>query len=602
MGKAWAAIDDQGRFVTVAVLDAAVAASPGWREAFTGVADSLAQAPDGLAYTYADFSAESPWVAYPAEAGPGAEKLFRALGVEYTPVPTAVSPTSAPPRPVSGAPQPVSGPPQLPWAMQAGTIPAQLSAPQPVSPAAGPVRPTVSPSSGPPSDPPPYEPFTAPVRRIQPSAVPKRRTGLWVGVATAVLVLVAAGGGLVYLAGSSDDQPDPSAAAVPTAFPTVEPVNAAIKPWASVPPYSAQERALAVASPSLVFLEVVVTGYLRDRTTNAPLRDAPVSFNRRCSGFAVTPNGHVVTSASCAKPDEATARQAALDAHAHALVRENKLAANQIGGFVQANLAKTRFTGTDPAAEPASKVNGQSNYAKGGAVQPQAIPGEVVGASAPDAGNTALVKLSREGLPAVELTDSATIEVGGSLLIVGYDSADADVYWPRARLVVVTDTERRGSSPVYRINGDAGRAAYGGVALDPTGRVVGMLDVDPSRADKASRLVVPVAAALGTLGESGVKSQISDSDRRYRAGLDAYFSGDEAAAVSHFDQVVTAAPANVLAQAYRQNAVERQRLKGDDTSTGSSGPGLLLAGLVGALIVALPLLVVVLLRRRRYGR
>ena len=63
VGKAWAAIDGQGRFVTVAVLDATVAAAPGWREAFVGMTESLAQAPGGMPYAYADFSAEKPWVA-----------------------------------------------------------------------------------------------------------------------------------------------------------------------------------------------------------------------------------------------------------------------------------------------------------------------------------------------------------------------------------------------------------------------------------------------------------------------------------------------------------------------------------------------------------
>ena len=43
VGKAWAAIDEQGRFVTVAVLDAAVGGRPGWREAFAGTAELLAQ-------------------------------------------------------------------------------------------------------------------------------------------------------------------------------------------------------------------------------------------------------------------------------------------------------------------------------------------------------------------------------------------------------------------------------------------------------------------------------------------------------------------------------------------------------------------------------
>lgn len=215
VGKAWAAIDEQGRFVTVAVLEATVAATPGWREAFAGAADLLAQSPDPVPYTYADFSAAAPWVAYPAEAGPGAEKLFRALGVDYTPAPMAAPPTSAPPSvsapPVSAPPQPVSGGPQAPWAVQTGPIPGQLvsAAPHPISgvpaspaavtssPPAAHISPVSGPSAGtfvPPVGVPPHDPFSSPAQRIRPSEPRPRRTGLWIGIAALVLVLVGGAG------------------------------------------------------------------------------------------------------------------------------------------------------------------------------------------------------------------------------------------------------------------------------------------------------------------------------------------------------------------------------------------------------------------------
>ncbi|MEW2381361.1 hypothetical protein AB0873_04620 [Micromonospora sp. NPDC047707] len=242
VGKAWAAIDDQGRFVTVAVLDAAAAAAPGWREAFAGVANSLAQAPDPLPYTYADFAADAPWVAYAAEVGPGAEKLFRALGVEYTPVPTAVSPTSAPP--VSAPPQPVSGPPQAPWAVQAGPIPGQpvSAAPHPISGApASPAAPDLTPAPSPrspvphsaPADVPPRDPFASPVRRITPSEPPRRRTGLWIGIAALVLVVLASAGGVAIWSGSDDDPTPPVASSsdpAPPAVPTAPPQSPGIEP------------------------------------------------------------------------------------------------------------------------------------------------------------------------------------------------------------------------------------------------------------------------------------------------------------------------------------------------------------------------------------
>ncbi|MGC4768727.1 hypothetical protein ACLQ25_07055 [Micromonospora sp. DT44] len=244
VGKAWAAIDEQGRFVTVAVLDATVAAAPGWRESFAGIADSLAQAPDGLAYTYADFSADAPWVAYPAEAGAGAEKLLRALGVEYTPAPTSVPPSVSAP-PVSSPPQPVSGAPQAPWAVQTGPVPGKLVSAiphpisgAPISPAGVTSAPPAPVTSAPPdahsNGPTSADLFASPVRRITPSAPPKRRTGLWVGAAALVLVVLAGAGGLIAWAGlADDDNPadvNATAAAAPPTMPTAPPQSPGIEP------------------------------------------------------------------------------------------------------------------------------------------------------------------------------------------------------------------------------------------------------------------------------------------------------------------------------------------------------------------------------------
>ncbi|MFG3421347.1 hypothetical protein [Micromonospora sp. NPDC048063] len=224
VGKAWAGIDEQGRFVTVAVLDASVAAAPGWREAFVGMANSLAQAADPLPYAYVDFSAAAPWVAYSAEVGPGAEKLFRALGVEYTPEPTDARPVSGMPQPVSGMPQSVSGVPRPVPGLEEPTQlfstqsqaagaaqPWSVSAP-PVSGA--PILPASTPSAAAPASAPPQaarDPFAATDRRIAPvRPQPKRRGRIWIAVGALALALVAGTAG--YVLAASGDAAEPGAA------------------------------------------------------------------------------------------------------------------------------------------------------------------------------------------------------------------------------------------------------------------------------------------------------------------------------------------------------------------------------------------------------
>ncbi|MEU4642400.1 trypsin-like peptidase domain-containing protein [Micromonospora sp. NPDC023814] len=627
VGKAWAAIDGQGRLVTVAVLDAAVAAAPGWREAFAGIADSLAeaQAPNAVPYTYADFSAASPWVAYSSEVGPGAEKLFRALGVEYEPAPAAAPPVSAPPQqvsavphPVSGAPHPVSGLPHVPWAMHTSPVSAQpaSAAPHPVSaapaspagadtvasaaPAAGPAQPQAA--QGGPVEVLPHDPFAAPVRRIQPSGPPPRRTGRWIAVAA--LLLVAALGGVVgawaVTAGGSGEPASPPTAAS-TAFPTATPVNPGLKPWAQAALYSAEERALATAAPSMVFVEVIFTGYVRNKQSNALLREAPVTFSRRCSGFVVNHDGHVLTNGQCVQPTEDIVLAGALSALANVLVSEKELAAAEVPAYTRARMKTTRFTGTEATTAPEVKLFGQLNAAKGDVTDSPAIPGTVVQALGLEEGNLALVKLDQQNLPAAELNPSATISPETPLLVLGYGTTDASfrsaTYTVLSKPVQVTGVDAQSPVNAYRISEDVGLYSRGGIAIDPQGRVVGLLDNDILRPDKANRLVVPVSTMTGLLDAAGVQNALGEHDKLYRSGLDAYFASDEAAAITRFDGVTEKSPANLLAQAYRQAAVDSGGGEGGSSDRpGWAVPLLVASGVV--LVIGLVALIAMLFSRR----
>ncbi|MCG5460143.1 trypsin-like peptidase domain-containing protein [Micromonospora sp. MED01] len=637
VGKAWAAIDEQGRFVSVAVLDATVAAAPGWREAFAEVANALAQSPDGPPITYADFSAAAPWVAYAAEAGPAPEKLFRALGVEYKPVPAAPRPVSAPPQPVSGVPQPVSGVPQpvsgvpqpvsgapqpvvdmphAPWAVQSAAIPNQpaahpvsaapaSSAPaSPAGPAGHDVAPTPATVSGPPADVPQFDPYAAPVRRIKPSAPPKRRTGLWAGVAALALVAVVGGGAGIYALSSDEPgEPDPPPTATSTGFPAATPLAPGLKPWAQAALRSPEERALAVAGPSMVFVEVMFTGYVRNKADGALLNKAPVTFSRRCSGVVVQHEGHVLTNSQCVQPTPDVLVGSALNSVANRLVAEGSLQAKDISTYTRSRVNTSVLTGANAADQPESRLYGQLNIAKGEVTDSPAIPGTVVRALPIEAGNVALVKLEQKNLPTAELNTSASVSPETSLLVLGYGTSDtsfrAATYTVLSKTVTVTGLDTSTPLNPYRINEDLGLYSRGGIAIDPSGRVVGMLDNDVLRPDKANRLVVPVSTMTALLQAGGVTNALGKADNQYRSGLDAYFAGDESTAIARFDEAARNSPANLLAQSYRQAAVDS---RGPDDSGGSSWAVPVIAAAGGALAVAIVVAVAMLLARRRNSR
>lgn len=261
VGKAWAAVDGQGQFATVAVLDGVAASDQRWRDAFGNAANALAQAAGGHRYAAADLSAAHPWVAYQANEGHAPQRLFQTLGMNYQPVPdlpvsappSSVPPASAPPAsappssaspdaapPVSGVPQQVSGPPksaavapelgvpmpQLPWAMHMAPVSGQpvSGSPQPVS--ASPASPLTGPVSAAPHSPdaaattatvPPFDPIsTSGGRRIAPVA-PKPKRPNWILIAGALVLALVAGTAGFFVghsgSGGGAEEPKPPAEA-----------------------------------------------------------------------------------------------------------------------------------------------------------------------------------------------------------------------------------------------------------------------------------------------------------------------------------------------------------------------------------------------------
>ncbi|BCJ58253.1 hypothetical protein Jiend_16750 [Micromonospora endophytica] len=112
-----------------------------------------------------------------------------------------------------------------------------------------------SPASPPPTDTRSDDPFGSSVRRITPSAPPKRRTTLWLGVTALVLVLVAGAGGVVVWAGSDDvDEP-----AAPVASATVLPPPAPASPPQSPGIEPPEQGAWPDAWPRFTELDTVST-------------------------------------------------------------------------------------------------------------------------------------------------------------------------------------------------------------------------------------------------------------------------------------------------------------------------------------------------------
>ncbi|MGC4808973.1 hypothetical protein ACLQ29_00395 [Micromonospora sp. DT228] len=210
VGKAWAAVDEQGRPRTVVLLDGPAAADPRWRDAFAYAVRMLGDAPGGSPYEEADLTAANPWVAYGDDQGDAPQRLFGLLQQEYR-VENLNAPVSGPAAPVSGTPVSAVGPTEDP---ARGTQDALVGSTQqlalyPQVPWRAQSSPPISavPSSGglTPYD---HEPAMA-GRRIAPVRVVRKRLS-WMWIAGGLALALVAGVAGYALRGSADESTSPS--------------------------------------------------------------------------------------------------------------------------------------------------------------------------------------------------------------------------------------------------------------------------------------------------------------------------------------------------------------------------------------------------------
>jgi hypothetical protein len=374
----------------------------------------------------------------------------------------------------------------------------------------------------------------------------------------------------------------------------------------AAPPYNPEERALAIASPSLVYLETAYTGLLRDKKTKALVVQSPVAYNRRCSGFVVNSDGHVVTSSQCVQPAPETLLENVLYKAGRELILDKKLASKDLETFVKSHLNTDVFTGVADGQEPDAQLYGQFNVATGAATEGSAIKASVVKATPREVGNVALIKLETNNLPSVVLNTSSTPAQGSSAIVLGFATSDQDVrvgtYTMQSKTVQVTGTGSQGQRSWLKTNDDVGTDARGGLAVDTSGLVIGMLDEDTSVTGRPTRAVAPVSLIMAVLNDAKVSNAQSSSDKKFRSALDAYFGGRYSTSVKHFDAVIKSTPVNQVAKRYRDYAADRSKMEKEPSSATPGWVVPVAAAGGGALIVTLIALLVMGARRRARAR
>ncbi|GIH04537.1 hypothetical protein Rhe02_26040 [Rhizocola hellebori] len=373
----------------------------------------------------------------------------------------------------------------------------------------------------------------------------------------------------------------------------------------AAPFYTMEERAVAIASPALVYLQISFTGYVRDKATNTSIVASPIVYTRRCSGVVINPDGHVLTSRICMVPSDATLRQNALNLAGNVLIDEKKLEKAGLDEFVRAGMATSVYGGLTPGSPPSSKIAGQFNVAKSSAAEGSAISGEFV-TDAAGKTEAIVVKLAQGNLPSAEIAGDSHPSVGAAVMMLGFNTPDTNpgnaTFTLSAKKVQLSDITQSADGQTYRTNGDVGAYSIGGMAIDLNGRVVGMVTRDQAGSGPTTnRAIVPAAQVLQAVSQAGTSNVLGDADTAYRNGLAAYFKGDYKVALDQLDRVTKQTPLNQSAVTYRQYTVEQQAIEGDPAAV----PTWVIAavsGFVGAAASFAALMLFVRYRRRQTRR
>jgi hypothetical protein len=369
---------------------------------------------------------------------------------------------------------------------------------------------------------------------------------------------------------------------------------------AAQPQYSLEERAVAIARPSLVLMENQFTGFLRNKATGQPYTPQPVVFFLRCSGFVINPDGYALTATNCVQPTETSQLNTAVNTLATSLVTTGKMPNTQKAAYVADLMANAAFTGESPGSKPANKLQAQPNSVRSGEAS---IAASVVATTPVAQSNVALVKLVLGGLPAVEV-GQAELSIGTALSVIGYRGVDLGggqgMFVPANRVSKVSRLPGNEPRPI-ELDSELGTYSYGGMAVDSSGKVAGLVNIDQKADNQPRRVLIPSSQLSDLLTRGSVTGKLSRVDITYREALDAYLGGRYSESITKFDAVLAAVPDHELATSYRKQAQDRRAVEGDRVE--DEGLTLRTAILVGAatagVLVILFLVIFFLVRRSR---
>ncbi len=381
-------------------------------------------------------------------------------------------------------------------------------------------------------------------------------------------------------------------------------------------PATPEQRAAAIVGPSVVYLEqhwrawvkvpkaselIFFQGYVND--------GYPFEWATRCTGFAVNPNGYIVTAGHCVDPGEEGARGTALGMAVAWLVQQGYIYKRDFDYWLNEAHAMWSVEGEERGSAADLEIFVQRGVAAGGLETGEAYRARLVDFRPLSEGDAALMKIEATDMPTVLLAPGSSIAIGTPVLSVGYPGSTDQVtdatYEPTYKdgQVNAQKTTEGGLFPVYEISSSMSGGMSGGPTVNLDGEVVGVNSFGPAGEPQPFNFITPASIVAELLAQNGVANELGPVDVTYREALDAYFSGDYRSALAKFDEVLAVSPTHRQAQELKTEAARlAQQQPATPTaapadSAGGGAPIALVIGIAAAVVVVGGGLLVVSRRR-----
>ncbi len=361
-------------------------------------------------------------------------------------------------------------------------------------------------------------------------------------------------------------------------------------PAVAKPTLTPEQKAAAIVLPAVVYLEVNWEGWVRDRVTGSLLDSRSVTVAARCSGFAVSNDGFIVTAAHCLDPGVDGVAPEFFRQIAQRRVEAGLISASDQAAAIASMTSTAQITGGATGEPPVRAVYAQRGVAKAGLTSGDALPAQVVSFQPSAEGDIGLVKIEKSNQPIVTLADSSKLSVGTDVLAIGYPAAtnqSDNSLEPSNGYGKISADRTVGTVPLYQTSVATTESMSGGPVADLNGDIVGLVSAGPATDATSYNFLAASSVIAKALVKAGVKNDLGKVDKDYRAGLAAYYDGRYTAAIEAFDQVLATVPSQAQAQQFRLEAVNRRNTEGDPVTPDSGeivtryrSPAILIAAIV----------------------